>query len=433
MARPQSAAARTAIPDIASALKEIDRALKARFPEHITPEGARTLIAAQEQFLAERLDALEGEAIASVAHAIFLDSSGSPAHRERARHWLAQNPREAKRERFVFDRFEGLARLRRLKETLARGEPPETEPQERTALPPPQAPSPGLQIPQAALQLLFIQPSIHGDYPPHIVEQVARLRRARPYIFLVFPPKCGGTFIRDVLGRACGAGLSRPGHALGGRDVTPYLPTLAIQLLSPTGPACLMTHAHMIGHHANIQLLNLFGIKPVVMKRSIPDMLCSFSDMVEQEATDASGGYNWSLLCGVPTDPSFLGLSKDARRDFLVFHQAPWYIQFYASWLRAARARRIDVHWTSFEDFRADPVAAITGILDFYGLAHLSASVPKLVEEAEASKGRLRFNRGVSGRGLAFLTPEHLAHLHRLAAGYPDIDFVAEKLLPAQS
>jgi hypothetical protein len=430
MARPQSAAARAAAPDIASALKEIDRALLARLPERIAPDSAKPLIAAQEQLLAERLDAL-GAAIDTIAHAVFLDSSASPAHRARAKDWLAQNPREAKRARFVFDRFEGLARLKRLKEGLEPGAQPKTDSQETAPQPAAGAASSSLQIPQAALQLLFIQPSIHGDFPAHIVEQVARLRRARPYIFLAFPPKCGGTFIRDVLGRACGAGLSRPGHALGGRDVTPYLPTLAIQLLSPTGPACLMTHAHMIGHYANVQLLNLFGIKPVVMKRSIPDMLCSFSDMVEQEATDNSGGYNWSLLCGVPTDPGFLRLSKEARRDVLVFHQAPWYIQFYASWLRAARDRRIAVHWTSFEAFRADPVATIGGILDFYGLSQLSASVPRLVAEAEASKARLRFNRGVCGRGSAFLAPEHLAHLHRLAAGYPDIDFVAEGLLPA--
>jgi hypothetical protein len=28
------------------------------------------------------------------------------------------------------------------------------------------------------------------------------------------------------------------------------------------------------------------------------------------------------------------------------------------------------------------------------------------------------------------LKPHHIEHLHRLAAGYPDIDYVAEGLLP---
>jgi hypothetical protein len=196
-----------------------------------------------------------------------------------------------------------------------------------------------LQLPQAGLQLLFLLPNIHGAYPPEVVAQVRRLTQKRRYVFLAFPPKCGGTFIRDVVGRVSGAGPNpfRPGHAMGGRDVTPYLPQLAAQMLSPTGPEAFMTHAHMIAHFSNIQLLNLFGIRPVVMKRNIPDMLCSFADMVRSEAQDASGGYNWSLLCGVPTDPSFTALDDDARADFLVYHQAPWFIQFYASWLRAER------------------------------------------------------------------------------------------------
>ena len=62
--------------------------------------------------------------------------------------------------------------------------------------------------------------------------------------------------------------------------------------------------------------------------------------MVKREANDAAGGYNWSLLCGVPTDPSFVELDDDARCDFLVYHQGPWFIQFYASWLRAERELR---------------------------------------------------------------------------------------------
>jgi hypothetical protein len=290
-----------------------------------------------------------------------------------------------------------------------------------------------LTLTQPGLEFLFVRPHIDGDYPPAIVEQVRRQRQDRCYIFLAFPPKCGGTFIRDVVGRASGAGPdpTRPSLALGGRDCTPYLPMFAIQMLSPTGPKAFMTHAHMIGHHSNIQLLNLFGIKPVVMKRSIPDMLCSFGDMVQSEGLNRDGSYNWSLLCGVHTDPSFLRLGGDERMDFLVYHQAPWYIQFYASWLRADRHKLLPVHWTTYDQFRVDPVRTITGVLEFYGLSKKAAAVPGMVARAQADRQALRFNKGVSGRGGGLLKPRHLQHLHRLAAGYPDIDFVAERLLPA--
>ena len=289
-----------------------------------------------------------------------------------------------------------------------------------------------LQLGQSGLQFLFAQPNIHGEFPPEIVEQIRRLRQNRLYVFLVFPPKCGGTFIRDVVGRISGAGPDpvRPGHALGGRDVSPYLPLLTAQMLSPTGPEAFMTHAHMVGHYSNIQLLSLFGIKPVVMKRSIPDMLCSFADMVETEGLDSSGSYNWSLLCGVHTDSSFVQLDVDARVDFLVYHQAPWYIQFYASWLRADRNKLLPVHWTTYDAFRADPVPTIAGVLDFYGLSDRAAAIPGVIAQTQAGKNGLRFNKGESGRGMALLKPRHIRHLHLLAAGYPDIDFVSEGLLP---
>jgi hypothetical protein len=290
-----------------------------------------------------------------------------------------------------------------------------------------------LQLSQPGLQLLFVQPNIHGAYPPEIVQQVRRLRQDRRYIFLAFPPKCGGTFIRDVVGRVSGAGPNpfRPGHAMGGRDVTPYLPQLAAQMLSPTGPDVFMTHAHMIGYYSNIQLLNLFRIKPVVMKRNIPDMLCSFADMMETEAEDSSGDYNWSLLCGVHSDASILDLDSDQRADFFVYHQAPWYIQFYASWIRAERERMLPMLWTTFDEFRNDPQSTIAGILEFYGYRGRASQISEAIAQAEANRSALRFNKGESGRGATFLKPHHVQHLHRLAAGYPDIDFAAEGLLPS--
>jgi hypothetical protein len=426
MNRPPNSA--LAARDVSTALKELDRKICASWPTEFTPHNASELLDAHGQLIRDTLETLGEGTIQTVAHATFHDFSHSPAHREAARRWFAQNSREAKKARFVFDRFDGLARLNRLKEALSRGEGAGTQ----TTAQEPEPAATSLQIPQAGLEFLFVQPNIHGEYPPEIVERVRRQCQDRFYIFLAFPPKCGGTFIRDVVGRVSGAGPNpfRPGHALGGRDVTPYLPMLTAQMLSPTGPKGFMTHAHMIGHHSNIQLLNVFGIKPVVMKRSIPDMLYSFAEMVETEGRDANGSYNWSLLCGVHTDPSFLRLDNEARVDFLVYHQAEWYIQFYASWLRADRSRMLPVHWTTYDAFRTDPLRIMTGILDFYGLSDKATAVPDAIARAQANKNNLRFNKGVSGRGMAILKPHHIVHLHRLAAGYPDVDFVAEGLLP---
>lgn len=342
--------------------------------------------------------------------------------------WPAQNTRKAKKARSAFDGLDNLDDFNRLKQALSHSEAEHRVAPAQTAEP---AQCVSLHLPSAGLQLLFAQPNIHGDYPAELVEQIRSQRQERCYILLAFPPKCGGTFIRDVIGRVSGAGPNpyRFAHALGGREASPYLPMIAAQMLSPTGPKVFMTHAHMIGHHANIELLNLFKIKPVVMKRSIPDMLCSFADMVDSEGGDR-GGYNWSLLCGVHTDSNFLRLDADARRDFLVYHQAPWYVQFYASWLRADRSKQLPVHWATYDGFRADPLRTITGILDFYKLSDTKSAIPDMLARARTNKTMLRFNKGVTGRGATFLMPHHVQHLHRLAAGYPDIDFVSEGLLP---
>ncbi len=417
------------IHDVSSTLKELDRKICASWPNEFTPHTASKLLNAHGQLIADTLETLGEGGIQTVAHAAFHDFSRIPAHREAARRWFVEHKQEAKKARFVFDRFDGLGRLKRLKEALSRDEIALAQATAQAAEPPA---GEGLEISNPGLQLLFVQPNIHGEYPPAFVEQIQSQCQNRRYIFLAFPPKCGGTFIRDVVGRLSGAGPTpfRPGHAFGGRDVTPYLPMLAAQMLSITGPKAIMTHAHMVGHYSNIQLLNLFKIKPVVMKRSIPDMLCSYADMLETEGRDANGNYNWSILCGVHTDPSFLHFDFDARLDFFVYHQAPWYIQFYASWLRADRNKLIPVHWTTYDAFRIDPIRTITGILDFYGLSDKASAVPETVAQAQASKTTLRFNKGVSGRGMALLKPHHMQHLHRLAQGYPDIDYVAEGLLP---
>lgn len=414
---------------VSTALKALDRTILESWPEgDLDKDTAAEVRAAQEARIAETLD--DASTIESAAHAVFLEFSNAPAHREAARRWFDANPREAKKTRFVFDRFDGLARLNRLKEALETGGPINPKPK-APPLPPalPNKPG-GLQLTPLIQKVVFAQPGIHGDFPAPLVDEVQRQRRDRPYVFLAFPPKCGGTFIREILGRMVGAGLWRPGHALGGRDVTPYLPTLALQVLSPSGPPAIMTHAHMIAHYSNVQMLNLFGIRPVVMKRAIPDMLRSFFDHVESEGNDG-GGYNWSILCGVPTDPSFMTMGADEKKDLFVYHQAPWYIQFYASWLRASREGMIDVHWTSYDAFREDAARTIAGILDFYGKPAKPGDIDAQLQHANSNREKLRFNKGVSGRGATFLSADHLAHLHRLAAGYPDIDFVDEGLLPA--
>src|SRR5258708_29799870 len=118
------------IHDVSSTLKELDRQLCASWPNELTPHTALKLLDAQGQLIADTLETLGDGKIQTAAHAAFHDFSHSLAHREAARRWFVEPKHEAKTARFVFDRFDGLARLKRLKGALSGHEtaPPQAPP-----------------------------------------------------------------------------------------------------------------------------------------------------------------------------------------------------------------------------------------------------------------------------------------------------------------
>src|SRR5258706_3178306 len=181
--------------DVSSTLKELDRQICASWPNEFTPHTALKLLDAHGQLIADTLETLGDGKIQTAAHAAFHDFSHSLVHREAARRWFVEHKHEAKKARFVFDRFDGLARLKRLKEALSGHE---TVPAQAAAPAAEPADDSSLTLPQAALEFLFVQPDIDGEYQPAVVEQIRRQRQARCYVFFAFPPKCGGTFIREI-------------------------------------------------------------------------------------------------------------------------------------------------------------------------------------------------------------------------------------------
>src|SRR5262245_31534079 len=105
--------------DITAILREIDRRLTETWPSEVTAQNAAKLLETQEQIITDALDGAGNGEIQTIAHAVFHDHSRSAAHREAARRWFEDNTGDAKKVRFVFDRFDALARLKRLKEILA--------------------------------------------------------------------------------------------------------------------------------------------------------------------------------------------------------------------------------------------------------------------------------------------------------------------------
>ena len=98
-------------------------------------------------------------------------------------------------------------------------------------------------------------------------------------------------------------------------------------------------------------------IRPVVLVRRIYDIVLSISDFNDNGAiTNTFYGDVW------PT------LDQSAKYDLIIDHVMPWYASFYASWELAARHRKLDCLFVTYEDMIADKPSAIAAIADYLGL-----------------------------------------------------------------
>ena len=123
-------------------------------------------------------------------------------------------------------------------------------------------------------------------------------------------------------------------------------------------------------------------------------------------------------------------LDEEQQKDFLIRNVAPWYVKFYASWWMAEQRGQLDsIHWVRFDDFREDCASVVEGVLEHVGLELDRANIDASIQEAMALREKLRFNKGVSGRGQEFFSERQLEDLKALTATYSQMDFEARGLL----
>lgn len=265
-------------------------------------------------------------------------------------------------------------------------------------------------------EAVYGQPDSDGSFSAKQLRTLRRLSAERKAVVLAFPPKAAGTFLRAAIIKAVDGQLVRIVHAQGGRDATPYLPTLVQYFRGASTDKTLVTHVHMLALPANLHLLAAFDIKPIILKRSIPDMLASYWDMLESDDEALRQGLN----CHIPS--GFRFLSRNAKADFLIDILGPWYMNFYAGWLAYAAASPGRVHIIAFRELMDDPVATVAQCLVHVGLPATSQAIDTAVQYAWEKRQNLRFNRGESGRGALYFRPTHLHRLARMLGHYRELD-----------
>jgi hypothetical protein len=281
----------------------------------------------------------------------------------------------------------------------------------------------GAIIDGKAVTAVFTQPRFDGSFPSGLAEYLNAISHRRPVLLFAFAPKAAGTFLRTAAIEAVGGQLVRVTHAQGGRDAQPYLPVFINYYLGGICDGPLVAHVHMQALSANRHFLEVLGIRPVIMLRSIPDMLASYWDMLTESPEARAEGLN----CVIPDGfPDF----SDARKaDFMIDMIAPWYASYFATWLQYVKDEPIDVCLLRYADFVKDPAAALETALAHADLSRTRAQCQAALDNAWQGRGELRFNNGTPGRGKDYFSPAHLERLARMLSFHPVLaEYTAELL-----
>lgn len=274
-----------------------------------------------------------------------------------------------------------------------------------------------------AAAAIFTLPGTDGRFDPKIVAYLNRLGQRRRSVLLAFPPKAAGTFLRSAVAEVLGGHVRRIVHALGGRDAVPSLTAYVFYLLGGRPASPMVAHAHMQALPANQHLIEALDLKPVVMMRSIPDMLCSYLDMLNSEPITPNHWLNAEIPPGFPD----FGDAKQA--DFVIDMMAPWYASYYATWLEYATRSPTRICMLQYVDLRRDPVSTLARLLRHSGLERSHEDCARALSAVWHGRTKYRFNRGEVGRGLKRFTEVHLRRLRTMLSDYYGLDAHLETLL----
>lgn len=227
------------------------------------------------------------------------------------------------------------------------------------------------------------------------------------HLFIACVPKSASTFLKNLLVKLTGYRDLFTVYAAGQSEHEIYLPTLREFADIDT-----VTQQHCRASDANVHLMQAFGIRPLVLVRNIFDSVISLLDFYNQ------GAFQTSFFRA-----DWPGLDEETKIDLLIENVIPWYFQFVASWDLIEKQKRLEVHWLSYEDLVRDKSSSVLEVLKFYELGASRRSVEQGIREIESDERKIRFNKGVAGRGNSGLSDQQKDQIRRLTRYYPSTDF----------
>lgn len=227
------------------------------------------------------------------------------------------------------------------------------------------------------------------------------------HIFIACTPKSGSTFLKNVLVGVTGYRDLFTVYAALQNEQELYMPQLA-----KFGNVDTVTQQHVRASEANIQLMQAFGIKPVVLVRNIYDTVASLLDFYRL-------GFTFSTFFD---REDFLTFDEEHQIDLLIQYAIPWHFQFVASWQRAEKDNRLDVRWLTYENLMKDKVETIEQILGYYQVSADPLEIAKQISTVESNREQNRINIGISGRGDSILSPSQKNRIKALGRHFTRAD-----------
>lgn len=170
-------------------------------------------------------------------------------------------------------------------------------------------------------------------------------------------------------------------------------------------------HNYVCQHHVRYNektsdVINRFGVTPIVLVRNVFDCVPSIRDHLRKEAVESPTAYFFNA------HPQ---MSDNNLERMIVQLVIPWYIQFYVSWKQCA-----DAHWVTYDEVVQSPEDTLHRILRSTGAPHDLKTIRQCLAEAQDSADRR--NVGLSGRGTQ-LHKENKDTIRSYCSFYPDVDF----------
>ena len=244
-------------------------------------------------------------------------------------------------------------------------------------------------------------PAVLSDYMPDTTPD-----RLGTHLLIACMPKSGSTFLKETLCRLTGFVAANYAYAYLQNEQEIHLPNVIQSAKENT-----VTQQHCRATGPNTQILQAFGVKPIVLVRNLADIVLSLSDF-----------YDFGAVRNTFFVDVWPSLDTQGKYNLIIDQVMPWYAGFYASWERARRFGRLDCLFLTYEEMLSDKPAAIGRISDFVGLGKTAAACEAAVRAIDGDASKTRFNKGIAGRGDRTLDDDQKARLRRLVSAYGPVD-----------